>query len=92
MAYQLTDDIAHQILSTSDDILTSGRARTELTVEKVWLKRLFRHFPEVAKHVTDIQVDWPNRLSNTVIIVLDDKRRYLFTCDPNYELGTLEQI
>lgn len=92
MVYQMVDDIAHQILSTSDDIRASGLAKTTSMVERTWLDRLYRHFPKIAKHMTDIQVDWPNRLPNTVIIMLDNKRRYLYTCDPNYDLGTLEQI
>lgn len=92
MVYQIADDIAHQILSTSDDIRASGLARTTSMGEMRWLDRLYRHFPKIAKHVMDIQIDWPNRLPNTAIITLVDKRRYLYTCDPNYDLGTLEQI
>lgn len=45
--------------------------------------------------ISDIRasdVDWPGRLPNTAIITLNDKRRYLYTSDPNYDHGTLERI
>lgn len=92
MAYQISEDIDYRPFSTGPDIRASDRARTNLMVEKVWLDRLFRHFPEVAKHVMDIQIDWPNRLPNTVIVTLDNKRQYLYTSDPKYDHGTLERI
>lgn len=88
MAYQISEDIDYRSFSTGTDI----RARTNSMVEKAWLDRLFRHFPEVAKHMIDIRIDWPNRLPNTVIVTLDNKRRYLYTSDPKYDNGTLERI
>lgn len=92
MADPIDDNMDKQMLSTISDIRASDLARTKSMVEKTWLDRLFRHFPKVAKHVTDIQVDWPNRLPNTVIITLDNERRCLYTSDPNYDHGTLERI
>lgn len=90
--YQISEDIDYRSFSTGTDIRASDRARTNSMVEEVWLDRLFRHFPEVAKHVTDIQVDWPNQLPNTVIVMLDNKCRYLYTSDPGYDYGILERI
>lgn len=88
----IDDNVDHQMLSTITDIQASDQIRTENSIRMSWLKRLFRHFPEMANHVMDIQVDWPGRLPNTAIITLHDKRRYLYTSDPNYDHGTLERI
>lgn len=88
----IDDDVDHQMLSTITDIQASDQIRTENNIRMSWLKRLFRHFHEMAKHVMDIQVDRPGRLPNTAIITLNDKRRYLYTSDPNYDHGTLERI
>lgn len=88
----ITDNVDHQMLSTISDIRASDRARTTSMAEEAWPKRLARHFPEMASRVTDIQVDWPGRLPNTAIITLNNKRRYLYTSDPNYDHGTLERI
>lgn len=88
----IDDNVDHQMLSTITDIQASDRIKTESIIRMSWLKRLFRHFPEMAKHVMNIQVDWPGRLPNTAIITLNDKRRYLYTSDPNYDHGTLERI
>ena len=74
------------------DIRASDRARIESLIEKVWLDRLFRHFPEVANRVVHIQVDWPGRSPNTAIVTLDNKQRYLYTSDPSYDHGSLERI
>lgn len=88
----IDDNVDHQMLSTITDIQASDQIRTENNIRMSWLKRLFRHFSEMANHVMDIQVDWPGRLPNTAIITLNDKRRYLYTSDPNYDHGTLERI
>lgn len=88
----IDDNVEHQMLSTITDIQASDQIRTENIIRMSWLKRLFQHFPEMAKHVIDIQVDWLDRLPNTAIITLNDKRRYLYTSDPNYDHGTLERI
>lgn len=88
----IDDNVDHQMLSTITDIQASDQIRTENSIRMSWLKRLFRHFLEMANHVMDIQVDWPGRLPNTAIITLNDKRRYLYTSDPNYDHGSLERI
>lgn len=88
----IDDNVDHQMLSTITDIQASDQIRTENIIRMSWLKRLFRHFPEMANHAMDIQVDWPGRLPNTAIITLNDKRRYLYTSDPNYDHATLERI
>ncbi len=92
MGFQMVDDISRQILSTTDDVRASHQARAKSMAEKIWLDRLYRHFPEIARYVTDIQVDWPNRLPNTVIITLYNKQRYFYTSDPDYDHGALERI
>lgn len=90
--YQIDDDMDRQMLSTIADIQASQQAKTESMLQASWRKRLSRHFPEMATHIVDIQVDWPGRLPNTVIVTLDSKQRYLYTSDPNYDHGSLERI
>lgn len=88
----ITDNVNHQMLSTISDIQASYRARRKSMAEQVWLNRLFRHFPEMANHVMDIQIDWPGRLPNTAVITTRGGRKYLYTSDPNYDFGTIEEI
>lgn len=95
MVDPLTDGINetdHQMLSTIKDIRESDRARTEAMINHSWLKRLFRHFPEIANWTINIDIDWPGRLPNTAIITLRNGRRYLYTSDPAYDVGTIEEI
>lgn len=82
----------NQTLLTISDIQASDSIRTESMIERSWQYRLFRHFPELANRVKSIQVDWPGRLPNTVIVTLNDKQRYCYTSDPGYDHGLLERI
>lgn len=81
-----------QMLLTVDDIRESDRARTIPMVNKSWLHRLFRHFPEIANLTIDITIDRPGRLPNTAVITTRDGRKYLYTSDPNCDFGTIEEI
>lgn len=95
MAYPIIDSIDktdHQMLLTVDDIRESDRARTIFMANRSWLHRLFRHFPEIANLTIDITIDWPGRLPNTVVITTRNGRKYLYTSDPSYDFGTIEEI
>lgn len=95
MVHPITDGIDntdHQMLLTVDDIRESDRARTISMIDKSWLHRLFRHFPEIANLAIDIVIDWPGRLPNTAVITTRDGRKYLYTSDPSYDFGTIEEI
>ena len=95
MVHPITDGIDktdHQMLLNIDDIRKSDRARTISTINQSWLRRLFRHFPEIANLTIDITIDWPGRLPNTAVITTSDGRKYLYTSDPNYDFGTIEEI
>lgn len=92
MADPIDDDMTHQMLSTISDIRASDQAKNESTMERSWLNRLFRHFPKVANSTIRIQMDWPGRAPNTVIVPLDNKQRYRYTSDPGYDHGLLERV
>lgn len=95
MTHPITDSIDKndcQMLLTVDDIRESDRARTTSMINKSWLHRLFRHFPEIANLTIDITIDWPGRLPNTAVITTGDGRKYLYTSDPSYDFGTIEEI
>lgn len=95
MVHPITDGIDKtdcQTLLTVDDIRESDRARTISMVNKSWLHRLFRRFPEIANLTIDITIDWPGRLPNTAVITTRDGRKYLYTSDPNCDFGTIEEI
>lgn len=95
MAYPIIDGIDktdHQMLLTVDDIRESDRARTISLINRSWLHRLFRHFPEIANLTINITIDWPGRLPNMAVITTRDGRKYLYTSDPNYDFGTIEEI
>lgn len=95
MAYPIIDSIDktdHQMLLTVDDIRESDRARMIPMANRSWLHRLFRHFPEIANLTIDITIDWPGRLPNTVVIATRNGRKYLYTSDPSYDFGTIEEI
>lgn len=95
MAYPIIDGIDktdYQMLLTVDDIRESDRARTISLINRSWLHRLFRHFPEIANLTIDITIDWPGRLPNTAVITTRDGRKYLYTSDPNNDFGTIEEI
>lgn len=95
MAYPIIDSIDktdHQMLLTVDDIRESDRARTISMANRSWLHRLFRYFPEIANLTIDITIDWPGRLPNTVVITTRNGRKYLYTSDPGYDFGTIEEI
>lgn len=95
MAYPITDGIDntdHQMLLTVDDIRESDRARMISMLNKSWLHRLFRHFPEIANLTIDTTIDWPGRLPNTAVITTRDGRKYLYTSDPNHDFGMIEEI
>lgn len=95
MVDPLTDginEIDHQMLLTIKDIQASDRARTDAMINRSWSKRLFRHFPEIANRTTRIDVDWPGRLPNTVMVTLRNGRQYLYTSDPAYDTGMIEEV
>lgn len=95
MVHPITDGIDktdHQMLLTVDDIRESDLARTISMINKSWLHRLFGHFPEIANLTIDITIDWPGRLPNTAVITTRDGRKYLYTSDPSYDFGTIEEI
>lgn len=95
MAHPITDGIDKtdcQMLLTIDDIRESDRARTISMNNKSWLHRLFQHFPEIANLTIDITIDWPGRLPNTAVITTRDGRKYLYTSDPSYDFGTIEEV
>lgn len=95
MVHPITDGIDktdHQMLLTVDDIRESDRARTISMANRSWLHRLFRYFPEIANLTIDITIDWPGRLPNTAVITTRDGRKYLYTSDPSYDFGTIEEI
>lgn len=92
MVNPIDDDMDNQMLLTISDIQASDQIRTESTIERSWQHRLFRHFPELVNRVKNIQVDWPGRLPNTVIVILNNKQRYRYTSDPGYDHGLLERI
>jgi hypothetical protein len=95
MVYPITDGIDktdHQTLLTINDIRESDRARTISMINQSWLHRLFRHFPEIANLTINITIDRPGRLPNTVVITTRNRRKYLYTSDPNYDFGTIEEI
>lgn len=69
------DKTDHQTLLTVDDIRKSDRARTISMINQSWLRRLFRHFPEIANLAIDIVIDWPGRLPNTAVITTGDGRK-----------------
>lgn len=95
MIHPITDGIDntdHQMLMTVDDIRESDRARTISMINKSWLHRPFRHFPEIANLTIDITIDWPGRLPNTAVITTRDGRKYLYTSDPNHDFGTIKEI
>lgn len=97
MVHPITDGIDktyHQMPLTVDDIRESDRARMTSMINKSWLHRLFRHFPEIANLTIDITItiNWPGRLPNTAVITTRDGRKYLYTSDPNYDFGTIEEI
>lgn len=82
----------YQMLLTVDDIRESDRARTISMIDKSWLHRLFRHFPEIANLTINITIDWPGQLPNTAVITTRDGRKYLYASDPNYDFGTIKEI
>lgn len=82
----------HQMLSTIGDIRAADRARMVSMINRSWLNRLFRHFPKIANQTIDINIDWPGRLPNTALITLRNRRRYLYTSDPAYDYGTIEEV
>lgn len=95
MVYPITDGIDetdHQMLLTVNNIRESDQARTISMINQSWLHRLFRHFPEIANLTIDITINWPGRLPNTVVIITRDGRKYLYTSDPNYDFGTIEEM
>lgn len=95
MVYPITDGIDetdHQMLLTVNNIRESDQARTISMINQSWLHRLFRHFPEIANLTIDITINWPGQLPNTVVIITRDGRKYLYTSDPNYDFGTIEEM
>lgn len=95
MVHPITNSIDktdYQMLRTVNDIRESDRARTISMAHQSYLHRLFRHFPEIANLTIDIAIDWPGRLPNTAVITTRDGRKYLYTSDPNYDFGTIEEI
>lgn len=86
------DKTDHQMLLTVDDIRESDRARTISMINRSWLHRLFRHFPEIANLTIDIVIDWPGQLPNTAVVATRDGRKYLYMSDPSYDFGTIEEI
>ena len=76
----------------TDGIDKTDRARTIPMINSSWLHRLFRHFPEIANLAIDIVIDWPGRLPNTAVVTTRDGRKYLYTSDPSYDFGTIEEL